>query len=67
MHDNEAGEREGGRGVRGLSLMTFSSSEKLSNFKVHALSSSVNEFCTYSIINEKRSSNTYQISKKLAK
>ena len=47
--------------------MTFWSSEKLSNFKVHELSSTVNESCTYLVIDEERSSNIYQISKKLAK
>ena len=57
----------------------FWSSEKLSNFKIHELSSIVNELCTYLInddkrsiniylINDdKRSINIYQISKKLAK
>ena len=47
--------------------MTFWSLEKLSNFKVHEISSTVNELCTYLIIDEERSSNIYQISKKLAK
>ena len=61
MRDNDFG------GVGGLSLMTFWSSERLSTFEVHQLSSTVNELCTYLIINEKRSSNIYQISKKLAK
>ena len=60
MRDNDFG------GV-GVSLMTFWSSERLSTFEVHQLSSTVNELCTYLIINEKRSSNIYQISKKLAK
>ena len=62
MRDNDVG-----GGVGGFILMTFWSSEKLSNFKVHELSSTVNELCTYLIIDEKRSSNIYQISKKLAK
>ena len=58
----------GGRGRGGgLSLMTFWNSEKLSNFKVHKLSWTVNELCTYLIIYEKKSSNIYKISKKLAK
>ena len=59
------------RGWRGLSLMVFWNSEKLSNFKVpelfmncHELSWIVNELCTCLIINEKRSSNFYKISKK---
>ena len=47
--------------------MTFWSSEKLSNFKVNELPSTVNELRTYLIIDENRSSNIYQISKKLAK
>ena len=53
--------------VGGLSPMTFWKSENLSNFKVHKLSWTVNELCTYLIIYEKKSSNIYKISKKLAK
>ena len=56
-----------GGGCGGLSLMTFWNSEKWSNFKVYKLSWTVNELCTYLIIYEKRLSNLYKISKKLAK
>ena len=54
-------------GGEGLSLMTFWNSENFSNFKVHKLSWTVNELCTYLIIDEKKSSNLYKISKKLSK
>ena len=37
------------------------------DLKVHELSSTVYELCTYLIIDEKRLSNIYLISKKLAK
>ena len=50
-----------------LSQMKFWNSEKLSNFKVHKLSWTVNELCSYLIIDEKISSKIYKISKKLAK
>ena len=63
MSDNDV--RDWGEG--GLSLMTFWNAERLSNFKVHKLSWTVNELCTYLIIYEKKSSNIYKISKKLAK
>ena len=49
------------------SLMTFWNSDKLSNFKVHKLSWTVNELCACLIIDEKRLFNIYKISKKLAK
>ena len=47
--------------------MTFWSLEKLLNFKVHEMPSTINELCNYLIIDEERFSNIYQISKKLAK
>ena len=50
----------------GLSQMTFWNSEKLAKLKAHKLSWTVNELCTYLIIDEKRSSN-YKISKEFAK
>ena len=43
--------------------MKFRNPEKLSNFKVHELSLIVNELCTCLIIDKKRSSNIYKISK----
>ena len=49
MSDNDV--RDWGEG--GLSLMTFWNAERLSNFKVHKLSWTVNELCTYLIIDEK--------------
>ena len=64
MRDNDVGRWEEGGG--GLSLMTFCNSEKLSNFKIHKLSWTVNELCTCLITDEK-SSNIYKISKNLAK
>ena len=64
VRDNDVRGKGGGEG---LSLMTFWNSEKLWNFKVHKLSRTVNELCTYLIIDEKKSSNIYKISKKLAK
>ena len=57
MRDNDVG-----GGGEGLSLMTFWNSEKLSNFKVYKLSWTVDELCTYFIIDEKKSSNIYKVS-----
>ena len=50
-----------------ISLITFWNSNKLSNFKVHELSRTVNELCTCLIIDEKGSSHIYKISKNIAK
>ena len=47
--------------------MTFWKSEKLSNFKDHELSWTVNDLFTYLFIDEKISFNKYKISKKIAK
>ena len=47
--------------------MKFWNSEKLSSFKAHELTWSVNKLHTCLIIDEKRSSNIYKISKKIVK
>ena len=54
-------------GGRGLSLMTFWNLEKLSNFKAHELTWTVNELCTCLITDERRWSNIYKTSKKKKK
>ena len=51
----------------GGGLMTFWNSEKWSNFKVHDLPWTVNEFCTCLIIGEKVLSNIYESSKNVEK